>query len=100
MTLQIKRESLNESNIFSVERRVKVEDTVRARRDGAAHLEAIWHTKRAKLQKVRDVKQRLEDAKHELDVAQRQDQHTRISQLHFATIPELGGRRRGRARAH
>ena len=90
MTLQIERESLkNESDVFSVERRAKVEDTLRAKRDEAARLEAIWHAERAKLQKVKDVKQRLEDAKHELDVAQRQGQYERASQLRFATIPEL-----------
>ncbi|KIP01473.1 hypothetical protein PHLGIDRAFT_80531 [Phlebiopsis gigantea 11061_1 CR5-6] len=90
VTLQIERESLkNESDVFSAERRAQVEDALRAKRDEAARLGAVWHAERARLQRVKDVKQRLEDAKHELDVAQRQGQYERASQLRFATIPEL-----------
>ena len=44
---------------------------------------------RARLDRNKDLKQRLEDAKHELEVAQRQGQYERASQLRFATIPEL-----------
>jgi ATP-dependent Clp protease ATP-binding subunit ClpB len=38
---------------------------------------------------VKNVKQRLEDAKHELEVAQRQGQYERASQLRFSVIPDL-----------
>lgn len=90
MTLQIELESLkNESDVFSVERRNKVEDTLTQKRAEAARLEEIWNAERAKLQKVKDLKMRLEQAKHELEVAQRQGQYERASQLRFATIPEL-----------
>ena len=90
MTLQIELESLkNETDVFSVERRNKVEDTLRKKRDEAMRLEEVWNAERAKLQKIKDVKMRLEQAKHELEVAQRQGQYERASQLRFATIPEL-----------
>ena len=35
------------------------------------------------------MKKRLEEAKHELEVAQRHGQYERASQLRFGTIPEL-----------
>ena len=90
MTLEIELESLkNETDVFSVERRNKVEDTLRAKREQAARLEEVWNAERAKLQRIKDVKMRLEEAKHELEVAQRQGQYERASQLRFATIPEL-----------
>lgn len=43
MTLQIELESLkNESDVFSVERRNKVEDNLKAKREEADRLTAIW----------------------------------------------------------
>lgn len=44
---------------------------------------------RDRLDHLKDLKQRLEDAKHELEVAQRQGQFDRASQLRYSTIPEL-----------
>ena len=44
---------------------------------------------RARLDRVKDIKLRLEEAKHELDVAQRQGNYERASQLRFSTIPDL-----------
>lgn len=43
----------------------------------------------ARLGRIKSVKQRLEDAKHRLEVAQRQGQYDKASQLRFSTIPEL-----------
>jgi ATP-dependent Clp protease ATP-binding subunit ClpB len=90
MTLEIELESLkNETDVFSVERRNKVEDTLRKKREAAAELEERWNAERAKLQKIKELKLKLEEAKHDLEVAQRQGQYERASQLRFATIPEL-----------
>ena len=90
MTLEIELESLkNETDVFSVERRNKVEDTLRKKRDEAGKLEEVWNAERARLQRVKDTKARLEQAKHELEVAQRMGHYERASQLRFATIPEL-----------
>lgn len=47
------------------------------------------YAERARLQRIKDLKQRLEEAKLELEIAQRQGQYERASQLRFATIPEL-----------
>ena len=44
---------------------------------------------RARLDKIKDVKRRLEEAKHQLDVAQRQGHFELASRLRFSTIPEL-----------
>lgn len=42
-----------------------------------------------RLQRVKELKQRLEDAKYELEVVQRQGQYDKASRLRFAIIPEL-----------
>ena len=44
---------------------------------------------RTRLQTIKETKKKLEDAKHELEVAQRQGQFELASRLRFATIPEL-----------
>lgn len=45
MTLQIELESLkNESDVFSAERRSKVEQDLKAKREEAEKLTAIWQT--------------------------------------------------------
>jgi ATP-dependent Clp protease ATP-binding subunit ClpB len=41
------------------------------------------------LEKIKEIKQSLEKAKHELEVAQRQGQFELASRLRFATIPNL-----------
>lgn len=90
VTLQIELESLkNESDVFSVERRAAVEDTLRQKRTEAAELTETWQNERARIERIKDVKQRLEAAKHELEVAQREGQYEKASRLRFATIPEL-----------
>ncbi|PCH36477.1 hypothetical protein WOLCODRAFT_28615 [Wolfiporia cocos MD-104 SS10] len=90
VTLEIERESLrNEQDAVSAERRAAVERALAERRAEAERLAALWQAERARLQRIKDLKQRLEQAKHELEVAQRQGQYERASQLRFATIPEL-----------
>ncbi|EJU03848.1 P-loop containing nucleoside triphosphate hydrolase protein [Dacryopinax primogenitus] len=90
MTLEIERESLKkESDTFSVERREKVDSEIDAKRKEAQQLTNIWHAERARLEEIKSLKQRLEDAKFELEVAQRQGDYERASRLRFAVIPDL-----------
>jgi ATP-dependent Clp protease ATP-binding subunit ClpA len=50
---------------------------------------AIVPLDRARLDRIKDLKKRLEDAKHQLEVSQRQGQFEIASRLRFSTIPEL-----------
>ena len=54
--------------------------------------EKVWLEERDKLDRVKNVKKGLEEAKHELNVALRMGDYEKASQLRFATIPELQGR--------
>ncbi|KAL4061946.1 P-loop containing nucleoside triphosphate hydrolase protein [Scleroderma yunnanense] len=90
MTLQIELESLKkETDVFSVERRAKLESDLQSKKAEAQELTAIWQNERARLDRIKDIKQRLEHAKHELEVAQRQGQFEEASLLRFGTIPDL-----------
>ncbi|KAF7356093.1 p-loop containing nucleoside triphosphate hydrolase protein [Mycena venus] len=90
MTLQIELESLKkESDTFSVERRKAVEAEIKAKREEASRMLTLWQTERARLTRTKELKQRLEDAKHQLDVAQREGDFEKASRLRFSTIPDL-----------
>ncbi|KAF9038696.1 P-loop containing nucleoside triphosphate hydrolase protein [Panaeolus papilionaceus] len=90
MTLQIELESLKkETDVFSVERRTNVEQELLMKRQEAEKLGDIWQAERARLSKIKDTKKKLEEAKYQLEVAQRQGQYEVASRLRFATIPEL-----------
>ncbi|KIL60844.1 hypothetical protein M378DRAFT_187698 [Amanita muscaria Koide BX008] len=90
ITLQIELESLkNETDVFSVERRMAVEELLNEKRLKASELTAIWQAERARLDRLKDVKKRLEEAKHQLEIAQREGRYELASRLRFGTIPEL-----------
>ena len=90
MTLEIERESLrHETDVFSAERRASVEAQLQQKRAEAEQLTAVWQAERARLDKIKETKERLEEAKRELEIAQRQGQYEKASRLRFATIPEL-----------
>ncbi|KAG6808491.1 hypothetical protein H0H92_003976 [Tricholoma furcatifolium] len=90
ITLQIELESLkNETDVFSVERRLKVEEELKAKKGEAEALTSLWQAERARLDRIKDIKQRLEEAKHQLEVSQRQGKYDVASRLRFSTIPDL-----------
>ncbi|RDB27770.1 Heat shock protein 78, mitochondrial [Hypsizygus marmoreus] len=90
VTLEIELESLkNETDVFSVERRAKLEIDLSTKQEEAAQLTSLWQAERARLDRIKDVKKRLEEAKHQLEVSQRQGQYELASKLRFSTIPDL-----------
>ncbi|EIM79339.1 P-loop containing nucleoside triphosphate hydrolase protein [Stereum hirsutum FP-91666 SS1] len=90
MTIQIELESLkNELDVFSQERKQKLEKDLSNKREEAGKLTELWQTERRRLDHIKDTKKRLEDAKLELEIAQREGQYERASRLRFATIPDL-----------
>ena len=53
------------------------------------HKYKMTHLVQQSLERIKDVKQRLENAKYELEVAQRDGQYELASRLRFSTIPDL-----------
>lgn len=90
VTLQIELESLKkETDVFSVERREKLEQDLLLKRQEAEQLTAVWQAERDRLEKIKDTKKKLEQAKYQLEVAQREGKFDLASQLRFGTIPDL-----------
>jgi hypothetical protein len=53
---------------------------------------ALIITERKRLEEIKETKQKLEEAKYELEVAQRQGNYETASRLRFSAIPELQSR--------
>ncbi|KAK5132651.1 chaperone ATPase hsp78 [Meristemomyces frigidus] len=90
MTIQIELESLRkESDIASKERREQLERTLTLKQDEAGLLTEKWDKERAEIDTIKLTKVNLEQARVELEQAQREGNFARASELRYARIPEL-----------
>ena len=90
MTTQIELESLRkESDIVSKERREKLEVSLKTKQEEAAKLTEIWDKERAEIEALKKIKEDLEQARIELDQAQREGDFGKAGELRYATIPKL-----------
>lgn len=90
LTMEIELESLKkETGKMSAQRREKLINEVRKKRDEAAELNRVWEEEKRELHKLQDVKAKLEVARKELESCQRQGKLARAGELRFGVIPEL-----------
>ncbi|KAG0169696.1 chaperone ATPase hsp78 [Apophysomyces sp. BC1015] len=90
MTMQIELESLRkESDILSIERRTKLESELGEKQKESQRLSSVWNEERQKLEEIKKVKEDLEQARVDLDAAQRAGNFQRASELRYGTIPNL-----------
>jgi ATP-dependent Clp protease ATP-binding subunit ClpB len=93
MTIQIELESLRkETDIASKERREKLEDTLKSKQKQAKKLTEKWEKERAEILDLKNIKERLEKARLDLEQAQREGNFAKASELRYATIPSLQGK--------
>ncbi|KAG8626712.1 hypothetical protein KVT40_005657 [Elsinoe batatas] len=90
MTIQIELESLRkETDIASRERRESLQSSLNSKQEEVKALTERWEKERAEIEDIKQTKQKLEDARTELDQAQRQGDLARASELRYSVIPEL-----------
>ncbi|KAI7095872.1 Heat shock protein 78, partial [Hortaea werneckii] len=90
MTIQIELESLRKENdVASKERREQLEKTLTLKQDEVGALTEKWENERAEIEASKRVKEDLEQARLELDQAQREGDFAKASELRYARIPEL-----------
>ncbi|OQN98864.1 Heat shock protein 78, mitochondrial [Cryoendolithus antarcticus] len=90
MTIQIELESLRKENdIASKERKEKLEQTLTLKQDEAGLLTEKWERERAEIGEIKKAKENLEEARLDLEKAQREGNFARASELRYAKIPEL-----------
>ncbi|KAF9579642.1 chaperone ATPase hsp78, partial [Lunasporangiospora selenospora] len=90
VTMEIELESLKkETDPLSVSRRQKLEEDLSKKKDESKRLTAIWKEERDKLEIIKEAKVKLEQARIDLDLAQRRGDFTKASELRYGVIPEL-----------
>ncbi|KAJ4296682.1 chaperone ATPase hsp78 [Kalmusia sp. IMI 367209] len=90
MTIQIELESLRkETDVASKERRGRLEETLKKKQDEVKILMEKWEQERGELQKIKNIQEELEKARFELELAQREGNFAKASELRYSKIPEL-----------
>jgi ATP-dependent Clp protease ATP-binding subunit ClpB len=88
--LKIEREALKkEIDTASRDRLQKLESELTELEKQSADLTSRWQTEKDKLVGSRKIKERIEDARRELELAQRKGEYTRAGELTYSVIPEL-----------
>ncbi|KAL7416887.1 P-loop containing nucleoside triphosphate hydrolase protein [Mrakia frigida] len=90
VTLEIERESLkNETDTFSRERKEVVEAELQKKKEEAKERDEIWIAEKQWLKNLKEVKEELEKAKIDLEIAQRNNNFEAASRLRYEVIPTL-----------
>ena len=90
MQLEIEREALRkETDTASRDRLGKLEKELADLKEEQTRLQAQWQHEKDTLQGASDLKQQLEDARLELETAQRVGDYAKASELQYGRIPEL-----------
>ncbi|KAF9329895.1 chaperone ATPase hsp78 [Podila minutissima] len=90
VTMEIELESLKkETDPLSVSRRNKLEEDLYKKKEESKRLTAVWQQEREKLEKMKSAKAELEQARIDLEAAQRKGDFTRASELRYGVIPSL-----------
>ncbi|OBT47864.1 ATP-dependent Clp protease ATP-binding subunit ClpB [Pseudogymnoascus sp. WSF 3629] len=90
MTIQIELESLRkERDVASRERREKLEADLEAAQEEVGALNEKWEKERGGLEAIKKLKAELEEARTELEQAQRLNNYGRAGELRYSIIPKL-----------
>lgn len=90
MTIQIELESLKkETDPISIERREKLDKDLKLKLDELQRLTEVWEAEKAEIESIKNSKKELEQARVDLEIAQRENNFGRASELRYSKIPEL-----------
>ena len=90
MQLEIEREALRrETDDASRERLQKLENELADLRGTQATLRTRWEAEKSAINGVRELKEKIEQTRHQIEEAERSYDLAKASQLKYATLPEL-----------
>jgi ATP-dependent Clp protease ATP-binding subunit ClpB len=90
MQLEIERTSLEkETDPSSADRREAIERELSELGERSGEMKAQWQAEKDAIQHVREIKEQLDQAKHEAEVAEREADLQRAAELRYGRIPEL-----------
>ncbi|MGD0959618.1 MAG: ATP-dependent chaperone ClpB [Methylomonas sp.] len=88
--LKIEREAMkNENDSASKKRLETLQEEIATLEKEYSDLEEIWKAEKAALQGTATIKEKLEQARLELEAARRAQDYTRMSELQYGEIPKL-----------
>ncbi|TEW56776.1 ATP-dependent chaperone ClpB [Psychromonas sp. RZ22] len=88
--LNVEKKALqNSSDVASIKRLNDLEETLKEKDEEYQSLNEIWKTEKAVLSGAQNIKQLLEQARLDLEVASRATDLTRMSELQYGRIPDL-----------
>jgi len=88
--LKIEREALRkEEDAASRERLIKLEQELAALQEKSAELTARWQAEKAQLADTQKLKEQLDQARNDVEMAQRKGDLARASELLYGKIPEI-----------
>ncbi|MDI9238855.1 ATP-dependent chaperone ClpB [Lysobacter sp. LF1] len=88
--LKIQREALKkEKDAESKQRLADLEDEIAKLEREFNDLEEVWKAEKATLQGATKIKEQIEQAKLELEAAQRRQDFAKMSEIQYGTLPEL-----------
>jgi ATP-dependent Clp protease ATP-binding subunit ClpB len=87
---QIELESLrHEDDVASQERQAEINSKLDKVRKESQRLTALWKSERERLDRVKELKEQLEQARIELEQATRNGEFQRVAELQYGRIPDL-----------
>ena len=90
MQFKIEAEALkNENDNASKERLEKINKELDTLEKQSLEMTSKWQAGKAKLEKINDLKNKLDEAKYQLEVAQRKGDLGKAGELSYSTIPSL-----------
>ncbi|KAH3673750.1 hypothetical protein WICMUC_003493 [Wickerhamomyces mucosus] len=90
MTIQIELESLKkETDPISIERRETLERDLNLKSQELQRLTDVWEQEKKEIDAIKNAKKDLEEARVELEIAQREGNFGKASELRYSKIPEL-----------
>ncbi|MGE0591293.1 MAG: ATP-dependent chaperone ClpB [Vicinamibacterales bacterium] len=90
LQLEIEREAMRkETDKASLDRLAKLEQELANLKEEQTRLQAQWEQEKAAISGTSEVKQALEDARRDLEAAERVGDYAKASELKYARIPEL-----------
>ncbi len=88
--LKIEREALKkDEDPASKKRKEKLEEDIAALEKEFADLEDIWKAEKASLQDAQSIRSKLEQARNDMELAQRAGDLARMSEIQYGLIPSL-----------
>ncbi len=90
MQLEIEREALRkESDPASRDRLMRLEKALADLKEERGRLTARWEQEKQAIQASRSVKEQLEQVRHDIELAQRQGDYAKASELQYGRLPAL-----------